>query len=73
MAAFQGTALLERDIGQEIVERDRKLQAILNETEEDEVEVAASSVQPLTLGSWMLDIISNLTNNKSRPPERCST
>jgi ATP-binding cassette subfamily B (MDR/TAP) protein 1 len=66
MAASQGAALPERDIDQEVADKERKVQAILDETEEDESDVAAPLVRPLTLGNWMFDVVSDLTNGKSR-------
>jgi len=65
MAASQGAALPERDIDQEIAEREHKVQAILDETEENET---APSMQPVSLGNWMFDVVADL-GNKSRPQD----
>ena len=67
MSASQGAALPERDIDQEIAEKERKVQAILDEAEEGEHEVTVPSMRPLTLGNWMFDVVADLTNDKSRP------
>ena len=69
MAASQGVALPERDIDQEIAEKERKVQAILDETEEDQHEVTAPSMRPLTFGNWMFDVVADLTNDKARPQD----
>ena len=68
MAASQGAALPERDIDQAIAEKERKVQAILDETEEDEFEVTAPSMRHLSLGNWMFDVVADLAN-KSRPQD----
>lgn len=68
MAASQGAALPERDIDQEIAEKERKVQAILDEAEGDESEVTAPSIRPITFGNWMFDVVADLTN-KSRPQD----
>ena len=65
MASSQGAAIPERDIDQEIAEKERKVQAILDETEESEREVTVPSMRPLTLGNWMFDVVADLTNDKS--------
>ena len=67
MAVSQGAAYPERDIDQEIAEKERKVQAILDETEKDEFEVTAPSMQPVSLGNWMFDVVAELTIHKSRP------
>ena len=62
MAISQGVAFPERGIDQETIEKDRRVQAILNETEEDGFEVTAPSMQPLSFGNWMFDVVADLTN-----------
>ena len=68
MATSQGTALPERDIDQELAEKEREVQAILDETEEDEFEDTAPLIKHLSLGNWMFDAVADLTN-KSRPQD----
>jgi len=68
MAASQGTVLQERDIDQEVAEKERQVQVILEETEEVKSEVAAPSMKHLSLGNWMFDVVADLTN-KSGPQD----
>ena len=63
MATSQGAALPERDIDQEVAEKKLKVQTILDETEE----AGSEAIAPSALGNWMIDVVADLTNNKSRP------
>ena len=67
MAVFQGATHLEHDIDEEIAEKERKVQAILDDTERDEPEVTASSIRPISFGNWMFDVVADLTIHNSRP------
>ena len=67
MVVSQGPAHPECDIDQEIAEKERKVQAVLGEMERDEFEVTAPSMQPVSLGDWMFDVVAELTIHKSHP------
>ncbi|KAF9777526.1 P-loop containing nucleoside triphosphate hydrolase protein [Thelephora terrestris] len=67
MADSQGATHPERDINHEIAEKERKVQAILDETEGDKFEVTGPSVQPISLGNWMFDVVADLTVHNSGP------
>ena len=67
MADSQGATHPERDINEEMAEKERKVQAILDETEGDKSEVTAPSVQPISLGNWMFDVVADLTVHNSGP------
>ena len=76
MAASQGATRPERDIDEEIAEKERKVQAILDETERDEFEVTSPSIRPISLGNWMFDVVADLTIHNFRsqndvPPHVC--
>ena len=69
MAASQGAALPERDIDREIAEKERKVQEILDETEEGESDVAVPPTRPLTFGNWMFDVVAGLTGTSKSPSQ----
>ena len=67
MADSQGAAQPERDINQELAEEQKRVQEILDETEEDTPEVIAPPTQSIYLGNWMFDVVADLASHNSAP------
>ena len=67
LAASQGATRPERNIDEEIAEKERKVQAILDDTKRDEFEVTAPSMRPISFGNWMFDVVADLTIHNLRP------
>ena len=66
MAESQGVANPGRDIDQEVSENERRVREILDETKGDP-EVTPPSIQPISLGNWMFDVVADLTGSNSHP------
>jgi ATP-binding cassette subfamily B (MDR/TAP) protein 1 len=67
MARSQGS-VPERDLDEELAEKERQVQAILDAQEEDEREIPEAplaSHRPVTFGNWMFEVVTDLT--KVRP------